>query len=700
MIPHSEFRIPHSKNVVEFDINTGDASVSANYRQKHRSSSALVWLALGALVAGLVGVIVVLNRPLSPNQQAVAPPPVRIVEAPNVQPAAPVVAKRAELVDNGPVEPTELELALRDLKQPVDEPPKPMSQPPAAAADAPPARPAPSPSAPPPGTAELRELYDTGQLFRDRGYAPLRRIFAERFAERHASDIEIALDDDTRRWLDEHTEVKEELFTAIDPAHDDVAAALEMFAKLRRDDPDSLAAHWNLAVAVAVVWDDNRQAIYDYAHHQRRVKAVMPDGQLDAVANYQYLLDTDSGKYLPWEFLVYTVDHRTPLEERQWAVGNFLGKARMFGKCYSDVPYDHQLIATDEQIATMQGAAYTLENLLKLGGVCAHQADFSSRVGKSLGIPAIYAGGEAANQDQHAWVMWVELEAVGPSSIAFHLESAGRYRTDKYYVGNTRDPQTGEKITDRQLELRLHTVGMDARAARQADLAMAAYPELAESESLDVLGRLKYIAAVTELCPGNTEAWRELAGLAGTENLTRGQLRVLEKGIAQLFRTFSSMPDFTWEVFDDLTRCQADPKKRIDLYERLVTMYATADRPDLATQARLRQTDLYEAEDAPLVAARQLAATILAFADDGRYAPRMFDRMQQLCEPLEGGAEFIDQFYPRYLQKIPTHRGRTPSPYAKQMYGQAIEWYTKRGRADLVGQLNERLAWLEKGGGG
>ena len=49
------------------------------------------------------------------------------------------------------------------------------------------------------------------------------------------------------------------------------------------------------------------------------------------------------------------------------------------------------------------------------------------------------------------------------------------------------DPDSGKQITDRQLELRLHTVGLNAVAKRQAQMVMAAYPLLLEEESAFVL---------------------------------------------------------------------------------------------------------------------------------------------------------------------------------------------------------------------
>jgi len=87
-------------------------------------------------------------------------------------------------------------------------------------------------------------------------------------------------------------------------------------------------------------------------------------------------------------------------------------------------------------------------------------------VAKSLGVPAFDAGSASVYGESHAWVMWVELGPVTATGFAFSLQSYGRYRNDKYYVGHLNDPHTGQPTTDRELELRLHTLGMDPIAKR------------------------------------------------------------------------------------------------------------------------------------------------------------------------------------------------------------------------------------------
>ena len=84
----------------------------------------------------------------------------------------------------------------------------------------------------------------------------------------------------------------------------------------------------------------------------------------------------------------------------------------------------------------------------------------------------------------HAWVMWVELLSVNQNQIRFSLESYGRYRGDKYYVGDLRDAQTGEQITDREMERKLRVLGSNPKGKRHADLAVRALDMIDQSEPL------------------------------------------------------------------------------------------------------------------------------------------------------------------------------------------------------------------------
>jgi hypothetical protein len=553
---------------------------------------------------------------------------------------------------------------------------------------------------------QLAEWYSNRQLFSVKEYPRLRRIFAERFARLHAAEIQAAWGDDEqamRDWLEEHRSIQEELFLAIDPDVDDVVRALEIFKSLKEAHPEQLAAYANLAIAIAVTWDNPRH-IYEYTGHQRRAKAVLPEGLIDEMGNFEYFLKTEKfmqgrGQWLPWEFLVHVVNHRTPLEERTWALQNYLANRVMFGKCYQDVPYDTMMLETQSQQARMNDQAYTLANLRTYGGVCAHQADFASRVGQSLGVPAAYVGGESVYGDLHAWVMWVEIKTVTPKSIVFTLESHGRYRGDRYYVGTLRDPKSGQSITDRQLELRLHTVGSDPLAKRHADLVMAAYPLLTEQLDLGTSARFDYLRRAVELCPGHEPAWLALTELATVDEVKQKHRKQMTRVLDQLFRTFANFPDFTWTIFDDLIQFEDRLKERIKLYERLTILYQAAQRPDLACEARLRLTDLLVEDGRELEAVDGLAATVTVFVDEGRYVPRMLDRIESICQNVEGAAPHLLRFYQSFLPRIPQMRGDRPSRYCMETYERAIALFRQHGEPALAQAYEAQLAQIRAGKG-
>lgn len=536
----------------------------------------------------------------------------------------------------------------------------------------------------------VRELYENKKLLIKKEYPTLRKAIADHFEKQHAAQIRQGLGDDhdaMMAWFNEHADIKEELFLAIDPAADRIPQVMALFRELKNRFPEKIVSYANLAIATTVVWDQERGAIYNYAHHAHRTKASLPDGMLGAIDNFQYLVDAEplmQGRllYVPWEFLVYVVDHRTPLDERKWALASYVNKRVMFGKCYSDVPYDYDMLRAGNP--RLAGKSYTLANLKAFGGVCAMQADFASRVGKSIGVPAAYVGGEASTNDRHAWVMWVELKQATATGLVFTLESHGRYQDDKYYLGTLHDPQTGQPITDRDMELRLQTVGLDVVAKRQTDLVMRAFPWLKEDAQLDTTKQLVLLGQIINLSPGNEDAWSATATLfkenAGNKQHQKQYQAILDK----LFVTFARVPDFTWKLFDDFAAYQEDDKSRLKLYERLCGLYEAAGRPDLACKARLKLTDMLVAEQRPLDAALGLAYTVKRFPDEGRYVPRLLDKLEELCEGIKDGGPHLVKFYTEFLPLVPKRRGDAPIPYAIRVFERAAEVFTRHHQPQLA----------------
>ena len=368
-------------------------------------------------------------------------------------------------------------------------------------------------------------------------------------------------------------------------------AALKIFHNLLKRYPQRMDAFGNLAIAVALTWDQPKRGVYDYSGHQRVSKAQMPAEREGDMENFDYYSGGPTAvrervQLLPWEFLVHLVNHRTPAAERAWAVQNYLSGRVMFGKCYHDVPYDYEMLNSDFATAKLNDKTYTLENIRRYGGVCAMQADFAARVGKSLGVPAEYVSGASAYKDGHAWVMWVELQNVTKNTITFSLQSHGRYQGDKYYVGKLVDPHTGVEITDRKLELQLQGVGMSPQAHRQVSLVMKAYPMVRQSTKMSVAEQLNFLYQAIKLSPWNEDPWIALAGMSRDGRVGKDNVPQMMVALEKLYATFAAFPDFTWTVFDDLISFQHNAKLRAKLYERLVAMYEQAE-PGRTFPARL-----------------------------------------------------------------------------------------------------------------
>ena len=200
------------------------------------------------------------------------------------------------------------------------------------------------------------------------------------------------------------------------------------------------------------------------------------------------------------------------------------------------------------------------------------------------------------------------------------------------YVGGLGDARTGQPVTDRELEVRLHAVGLDPIAKRQSDLVMRAYPILRDSTGMELHDQLKFLHLVLQLCPGNTDAWKTLAQMSRDGQITKVNSEPMYRVLGLLFETFKNMPDFTWTLFDDLTYFEDRVQRRGELYAKLAAMYEAVQRVDLSCEARIRYGELLLAEGRKRDAIDVLAQACLLFPDDGVYTPKMIDRLESICK--------------------------------------------------------------------
>jgi len=551
------------------------------------------------------------------------------------------------------------------------------------------------------------------KAFQKGDWKPARAAFAKYFEQKNADGIKTALGDapEVQSWLDSTPEVKETLFTALDPEADQIVPAMEVFRDLFKHSPERVKAYPNVAIAIAVTWD-NPKAVYDYRGHQFRTGSQMPAGvakvgpvdQLDYLAHFEGPLKT-AVQAFPWEFLVHVVNHRTPADEREWASKAYLKKRAGIGASYKNVEYDTNMLRTEmakgpgKGDCKLGGKDYTLENIEKFGGVCAMQADFASRVAKSLAVPAEYVGGEGNSGGRHAWVMWVEVRSVLKDKVDFTLMSEGRYRGDNYYVGELLDPKTGHKMTDRDMERRLTFVGATPQAARQADLLMRAFPIVRDTKNLTTVQQLAYLRKVLEIFPSAERAWLTLAELYQSGKLTDP----LESSALadRAFLIFANFPDFSWKLADPLLTPIKDPTYRARKFEALASRYETLKRPDLACEARIKLVE-YQTAGKPKFedykrAADGLMKTVRAFPDEGRYIPKLMEALETVCMAKEykPGVDVLAKFYLEFLPRVPKTRGDAVSSYWVKMHEQGLAFLEANNKPKEAAVVKQQLATVK-----
>ncbi len=549
-------------------------------------------------------------------------------------------------------------------------------------------------------------LHKSGVLYDKKQYRTVRAAFSKLFEEKHAEAIKQAYGEDYEalaKWLDAHPDLQQNFYTALDERYDKLDKALSLFRNIWKKYPAELEKHPDLGIAVALVWDDPR-GVYQFRSQQYWTKSKMPEGMIDGLANFQYLVENEKvteGRchYMPWEFLIFVIDHPTSLAERKWA-RDYYQSHRTAKSWHQDVPYDKgmlkSLIEKDESFKPrLAGREYTLANIKKYGGICMNQADFAARVAKSVGIPAVYCHGESAYRGSHAWWMYVTVQKANAETFQFTLNSDGRFQgfiKDAFYTGSVKDPHTGKEVLDRDLERQLTLAGRDRAGKRQASLLLRAYPWLADKLEWDVKARVAFLDKCLQICPRYDETWLEFVKLVKAGDLPADQKGVIRLHVSSALANFKDSPDFLERLFTDLLSV-FPPEEQVRLHQQAVAQFEKAGRPDLSCAARLRITDALIAQKKWQSAGDGLTTTIQRFPTEGRYVPKMTLKMQEVCGHYKGGNEKLARLYLDLVPKLTAYYGRGDdlAKFHTELYKQALAYFEKNDMQRQASELQSRL---------
>jgi hypothetical protein len=451
--------------------------------------------------------------------------------------------------------------------------------------------------------------------------------FMDRQADRVAAVATSAkVPADFLAWLDGQRKVgakgrqmdlRREFLLALDWRHDDVAAACAVLDRLRRERPEAVAEMPHLAIAIAVVYDQENP-LYGSRYHgiggwKAEQFAKIPD-PLEVVDHFADRAIQPALVFKPatlvWPMLVHVVDLDTSAADRAWAIATRRAEARTPEVWYPMCPYDYGKLGG--KTPRLGSKPFSLENLLACGGVCGDQAHFTTRTAKAFGIPAMKCNGEGRyGGSGHCWAGY--LTAVGGTpTLAF----TGRYFYDNYYTGDVYDPQTGREILDRYVHLLIDAMTTnakrgtsyvrwsEARALTRAGLALeTAQPERSVQLAIMAIERNPCVA----------DAWRLFYRHVAAKRVEAKDSQRLGK---LMLATLQDHPDLTIELMDGyLTTIPADKRKERDaFYAGLWALYGK--RPDLQIRVCRQQcSELVAAQQEPKALERALQCVVANAAE-------------------------------------------------------------------------------------
>lgn len=248
----------------------------------------------------------------------------------------------------------------------------------------------------------------------------------------------------TWEWVMDDADLTSEFICNLAP-QDNVDRVLGILEDLHRAAPERFPVYNSLALAFALVWDDPPS----WRVHNQLGQASVPQDASTVTDRFLFYVACNEKNGLEWnlrklpaEYLKYVVDSAVSLDELRWAQKHVRLTKATYAKVFFSIKYDTARLDAGQY--NWPFPVYSLEAIQKKGGICVDQAYFAVMSGKANGIPTLYFHGPG-RRGGHAWIGYLK------SKDEWELD-CGRYAYDKYATGYARDPQTGEVITDHELD--------------------------------------------------------------------------------------------------------------------------------------------------------------------------------------------------------------------------------------------------------
>ncbi|MFG0293972.1 MAG: hypothetical protein ACF8MJ_12575 [Phycisphaerales bacterium JB050] len=250
------------------------------------------------------------------------------------------------------------------------------------------------------------------------------------------------------QMLIEHEELASSLAFGLQPGRDEFPEAMQVLEGLRQQfGADKLAQYPDLTAAICAVHDSPR-----YPPGRNPTKAATPNELWAYFVRYEDRMAMGI-RGMPIDLLAHLVDSTASIGEMQWALDRY-GKDPQVGNRYSEISYDDNAL-NQGQKKRIDSEQYTLQNIRRVGGVCAEQAYFAAHVGKAMGVPSVEVSSIGQSMS-HAWLGFLRVRG---RQAAWDFDS-GRYDEYKKYVGDFRDPLSGRKYSEGHVAFLSQMVGV------------------------------------------------------------------------------------------------------------------------------------------------------------------------------------------------------------------------------------------------
>jgi hypothetical protein len=361
---------------------------------------------------------------------------------------------------------------------------------------------------------------------------------------------------------------------------DEIDQVLSILDTIRRSDPVNFEPYFNLALAVAVVWDTPSKNI----HAQMGSNTLKYDSNPLPIYTYfktLYLSGKAKIRYVKLDVndLIFVVNTPVPVSELEWAKKNVRGSAKSWRKKYAEIEYDTPRLAANEMVWPSYNKVYSLENIEEYGGICVDQAYFATITGRANGIPTMYFSGKGRSGG-HAWFGYFLAKNNW-------ITDAGKYSAGNYAIGYTTNPQTNHKISNHDLDL-LSNRKFSSKSYQQATcyiIASKLLSELAEPELA-----LEFARLTRNNAPLYQEPWHYLE----KSLLKNGDQSVITNFYTSKLRTFKDYNDIhstTKIKFADYLLSIKKGKQASRIFKKQVNDLGD-ERTDLAVTALLTRFDL------------------------------------------------------------------------------------------------------------